>query len=988
MLYKNILLKIKKSFGRYISLLIITLVGVGFYAGIQAVAPDIFAVTDKYYTAQTLMDFKIVSTMGLTDDDVVALSELENVKQALGSYSLDAISGDNTIRIHAIEEYVNRFELIEGRMPENRKECVADSKNYSIGDVIEIKSDVSDDLRNSKFTVVGLINSALYVSSDYGSSTVGEGKLNSYIFIDRKNFKLDVYTEIYIIMDGSIAYSDKYESLSKELREQLDAIKADREDARYMEIFNEANDKIKKNEKKIDKKEADGKKKLKKAKSGLDDSVIKLQDGKDELWNNEQELDDTVYTKTEEFKDAKEKISDGWNEIDTALKKNNLTRNNVDEKATELKKAIDRMKKNLSQIPKEMPEHMKLATTIEEYSNQYEGLLKLMKSIDELKSNESKLNEGIETFNSEIYRARAEIGEAWVEIAENERELQDGRDEYDENLKEFKIKIADARKKIKKAKKKLDDIERPKWNIFDREVVVGYDDLDNDVGVVASIALVFPLFFIAIVMLMTSNTMARMIAEERSELGTFTSLGYTNRKIIGTYLIYVLSSTGIGALLGFFIGTTFFPPMIFSNFDYRVPSLEIQYDYVLLLIILLVVFVLMTSVTVFSCYQELGQRPAALLRPLPPSNGKKILLERIPLIWNRFSFTWKVTIRNMFRYKKRGLMIIIGVAGCSALMLVGFGLRDSMDGLVDKQYGEIFKYDNMIVLKDEVPSMKKDLRKLLKEKKIDKSLLLKQSAVKSIGEDIELESYIIVPEDTENKFLDFYNLKVLGLNKGGNLTVKDNDNNRFESLISDVVENYIGKYIYINSELYEDIFNEKVKFNIIVSIFDGDEDLLAKNLIENDQVLGITFTSDIAKKALDMNARLNSIIVLIVVVASILAFAVLYNLASINISERNREIATLKVLGFRDNETNSYIYREAIILTFISIGIGLLLGIGIHRFVVEIIEGTLRTFFKDIHWISFVLAGSLTIIFSLIMQLITYFKLRTVDMIDSLKSVE
>ena len=290
MLYKNTLVKIKKSFGRYISLLIIVLVGVGFYAGIQASAPDFIKVADDYYHDYNLMDFKIVSTMGLTKEDVAALKSVKNINMAIGSYSLDAIDKDRTIRVHAIEELVNKPRLIKGQMPKDNTECLADSKNYQIGDKITITSDVEEELKNQEFTVTGLVDSVLYIADDYGSTTVGDGKLASFIFIDKDNFTMDAYSEVYLTMNGIediVGYSDAYKNLSRAMNDQLINIKSKREDARYEEIYKEAHEEITKNGKKLKKEKRKGEKKLKEAKLKLDDNKKKLTEGKAELEKNE-----------------------------------------------------------------------------------------------------------------------------------------------------------------------------------------------------------------------------------------------------------------------------------------------------------------------------------------------------------------------------------------------------------------------------------------------------------------------------------------------------------------------------------------------------------------------------------------------------------------------------------------------------------------------------------------------------------------------------
>jgi len=1014
MIYKNALMKIKKSFGRYISLLIIVLVGVGFYTGVQSSAPDFIGVANGYYHDYSLMDFKIVSSMGLSEDDVAALKSVKNVNSVTGSYSLDVLEEEKSLRVHAMEESINKVKLTAGRMPEKNTECVADSKNYKIGDKIIITSDVSDKLKNSEFTVTGLVESVLYIASDYGSTTVGDGKLSSFIFINKENFKLDAYTEIYLTMKGGkdhTAYGKPYESLSKTLNNQLIKIKSDRENARYAEIYSKANEKITENEKKLKNEKADSKKKFADARTELDDNSKKLKDGKDELLKNETELNDTEKKQTAEFEDAKAKISDGWKEINKALSQNGLKKKELSPKVIELKQAIKGMKEQLAALPADSQQYAQLSAMITEYSAQYEGLVKLKESVDTLTSQESQLNEGIETFHSEIAKARTEIAKGKKELEENEKKLKEGYDEYHTNLGKFNTEITDAEKKIADAKKDLAEMKHPKWVIFDREAAVGYKELDADIDVVSSIATVFPFFFIVIVALMASNTMARMIAEERSELGTLTSLGYKDKKIISTYLLYVLSATGLGVAIGFLLGCTVFPPLIFKNFDYILPPLVVRYNLITLSIIMVVALALMSVVTIIACNRELSQKPAALMRPLPPKHGQKILLERIGIIWNHLSFTWKVTIRNMFRYKKRAVMTIVGVAGCTALMLVGFGLRDSMNGFVDRQYRDILTYSDMIVLKDEVSALNGDLNELFTKEQIENPLLLRQSAMKCEQKDTSLETYLIVPENTDATFLDYYHLtskytdepvslnsdgviitekiaETFKLGKGDSFTVKDTDNNTYSLKVSEVAENYISNYIYMNSTLYSRIFGKPAMFNAVVSDFSGDKNMLSKNLIDSNLVLNTTFTDDIIQKALDGNAKLNSIIILLVVVASLLAIIVLYNLTSINISERKREIATLKVLGFRDGETNAYIYREALILTLISIAIGMVLGIVLHQFVIDIIEGTTRVFLRKIEWFSFLSSATLTMIFSMVMQVITYFKLKTVDMIESLKSVE
>lgn len=995
MLYKNTLLKIKKSFGRYLSLLIIVFVGVGFYAGIQITAPDITNVADSYYQENKLMDFKIVSSMGLTGDDTNALKQLNGVAAVVGSYSLDVQSRGSAIRIHAIEDQVNTVRLTDGKMPGSDTECVADSRTYQIGDKIEITDDTHEKIKNTEFTVVGLVDSVLYLQDDYGSTTIGNGKLSSFIFINKDNFILEAFTEIYVMAqaDHAAAYGSEYKHLAALLNDALVKIKPDRENARFDEIYNEAQVTIRENETELNSEKTKGVRELDDAKKELDENARKLQDGKNEIAENEAKLTDTVRTQNAEFNSSKKKITEGWEKINTALSDAGITKGEISANIDELDLAITNMKLQLNSLPANTP------------------LKQLKLSADTLTEQEKKLNDGITAFNTEIEKAKSEIESAKQDIADGEKELNDGYDEYNTSLAKFSAEIADAETKISDAKAKLSDIERPKWYIFDRGAAAGYNELDGNVGVVTAVSNILPLFFVLIAMLMTSNSMARMITEERGELGTLTSLGYKDRSIIFTYLLYVLSASGLGGVIGFFVGCRFIPPLIYNNFTFRLPPLVIEYNMITFGIILAVTFALMTAITVIACHRELKQKPAALMRPLPPKHGQKILLERIGLIWRRLSFTWKVTVRNMFRYKKRAFMTIVGVAGCTALLLIAFGLHDSMGSVATKQYGDILRYDSMIILKDEVTEISGELKELFEKEQITNPLLFRQAAYKCEQDGNSLDLFLVVPQ-SEVLFHEYYGLestlnnknihldgsgvvvtqrlaKIYKLKKGDTITVKDTDNNSYDLAVSDVAENYASNYIFMNPSVFGKVFDETAAFNAIVSSSNNeDEASLAERLIDSGLVANVTFTSDAMEIVNNSTRSLNGVILLIVAVASLLAVVVLYNLTAINISERTREIATLKVLGFRDGETNAYIYREALLLTVISIGIGMGLGLGLHRLVLDIIETGALSLPIRIKWYSYILSAALTMVFSVFMQIVTYFKLKKIDMIESLKSVE
>lgn len=1014
LLYKNTLLKIRKSFGRYLSLFMIVMVGVGFFAGIQESAPDVTAALSQYNSDHQLMDFEIVSTMGLTDDDVNALKSLDNVNSVVPSYSLDALDQGKAIRVHAIEESANTVQLIDGRMPEADDECVADSKNYSIGDKIQITGDVGEKLKNLEFTVVGTAESPLYLSYDYGNTTVGDGRLSSFIFINRDNFTMDAYTKIYITAEGTdnaAAFSKEYDDLASQLDNELTQFKPDRENARYQEIYNKAANEINDSETTLNTEKAKGEKELADAKAKLDANALKLQNAKEKLTQNEADLQRKEETQNAEFESAKAQIAGGWDQIHTALQNSGITMGELGSRITELNTAIQSMKEQQSALSSDSPEYAQLSAQINQYTASYQDLVRLQTSIDTLTARQDQLNQGIAAFNTQIAGAKKEIANGKAELAENEKKLNDGYTEYNNNLAAFNVQMAEAEAKIQDAQQKLSTIEKPQWEIFDRDsAAAGYSGLKSGTGTITSVSKIIPLFFILIVILMASNTMARIIEEERGELGTLTSLGLIDGSIISTYLFYVLSATVSGAAGGFFLGCTIIPKIIYTCFPYILPPLIIRYNITAFLLILAVTALLMSFVTVLFCNRELKQKPAALMRPIPPKNGKTILLEKIGFIWQRLSFTWKVTMRNIFRYKQRVLMTIVGIAGCTALLLAGFGIKDSINGVAQKQYGEIFKYSDLLVLKNETQTIGGDLDALLTNQRVQNPVLIRQTALTCESDGRSLGSYLIVPEN-EEMFYQYFNLKsiltgtgaaldddgviisrkiseVYKVGKGDTIQVKNADNNTYTLSVSDVTENYLQNYIYMSKNLYSRVFGKSVSYNMVVSDDNGDENALAEHLIDSGLIVNVNFKNDILRQTIEGNKGLNNVVILIVCVASILAVIVLYNLTSINISERKREIATLKVLGFTDGETNEYIYREALILTLISIAAGLILGIGLHRFVMGFIEGDAVVYFRNIGGLSFVWAFLITMGSSAVMQFVTYFKLKKVDMIESLKSVE
>jgi putative ABC transport system permease protein len=959
------------------------------------------------------MDLKVVSTMGLTDGDVSAIAALDRVESAIPGYSLDLLAGQEVVRVHALSDDVNGVNLVEGRLPASGDECVADGEHYEIGDTIEL-TDVDSDLRHTDFTVVGTVSAPLYISYDYGSTTEGGGELYSFLFVNEDNFTLDAYTEIYVkatTLENDTDFTAAYDGLIAAIENRLDDLKVTREDARYQEIYDEAAETVKDGEDTLNAKIADAEKEFSAAKEELDDGFSSLQAGEATLADQEAQLNATIEEQNAAFASSRQQLDTAWSQIDDALTANGLTRDTLGAQIGQIETAIAGLNEQLNQYDVDSPEYAAVSGEIEQYTIAYQNLLALQNTVETLSAQEEQLEAGSAAFDEEIAAAQAEIAAGKDTLAQSESQLNAGYDAYNDHLASYQSEIVAAKEEIADAKAELSTLEMPQWTILTREdLVAGYSDLKGGTDTITAVAGFLPLFFILIVVLMTSNTMVRMIEEERSEIGALTSLGFSDGEILRGYLFYVLSATVFGVVIGYFLGCAVIPYIIANCFPFMLPPLVLQFDIFIFLLILMVAVVLMTLVTVIFCKGELKQKPAALMRPVPPQKGQQILLERIGFIWNHLSFTWKVTMRNIFRFKRRVFMTMIGIAGCTALLLTGFGVKDCVNGVAEVQYGDIFRYDEIIVLNDDMVKIDADLVDLLAQSGVADPVLLKQTVLTCESEEKSLESYLIVPSD-ENLFSKYYHLTapdeasllnlgdegaivttkiaaIYDVGAGSSLTIQDGDGDTYQIPVIAVTENYIGNYIYMSGTLYQDIFQEEPAYNIIVSGVDGEGAFSVKQLLAEDYIVNVTDTDTILQQAQESSASLNGVVWLIVAIATLLAIIVLYNLTSINISERKWEIATLKVLGFYDAETNEYIYREAFILTLLSIIVGFFLGFGLHYFLMSAIERDAVIYFDQIKTLSYLWAFLITIVTSILMQVITYFKLKNIDMIESLKSVE
>ena len=680
---------------------------------------------------------------------------------------------------------------------------------------------------------------------------------------------------------------------------------------------------------------------------------------------------------------------------------------------------------------------------------QEEELLSAGRQITDGKSQIAAARSQLDSTKSQITDGKAQIQSAWAllnekegtlnaskaQLASGEQELADGRSKYEQAAKEAEEQITDgqakitdgekqltdARQKIADAKAEIKKIENPKWYVQTREdALTEYQGYGDNADRMRSIGKVFPVLFFLVAALISLTTMTRMVEEQRVQIGTMKALGYGKAAIAGKYIGYALIATLGGSIFGVLAGEKILPFIIIYAYMIlykHLPAILVPYHMSYALQASGIAVACTLIATIASCYKELAAEPAELMRPAAPKQGKRILLERIGIIWKHLNFTWKSTVRNLIRYKKRFFMTIFGIGGCMALMVVGFGLKDCIYEIVSLQYEKVQFYDAATYMSDDISEEnRQQLHDYLDQNADIKETIearMQKTDVKSASGKKTL--YLMVPSDNEKieDFLSFhsrtnkdevYSLKkdeviltekmasLLNVKVGDELTIEDEDRGDQTVTVGAICENYMSHYLYLSPEKYEELYGVPAEYNtIIYSVKDGKDDQIEKigtKLLSMDGVLNVSYTSSIEGRLDDMLRSLNLVIVVLIVSAGMLAFVVLYNLNNINITERQRELATLKVLGFYDGEVASYVYRENILLTIIGSVVGMVLGNLLHRYIILTVEVEEAMFGRQIHWQSYLYSFLFTVAFSLFVNWVMFYKLKKIDMVESLKSVE
>ena len=1002
LIFKNALIKIKKQLGRFISLIFIVALGSAFFAGVRETASDMIKTMDEYYDETNLLDYRIVSTMGLTEDDLNELKKLENAEIVEENYSYETIIEGDATKIYGITENINNVTLLSGNMPSNNSECLVLDGSYNIGDTITIADEnYSDYLSRNTFTVVGTVRSSMYIYNNLGISTVSDGKLDNVIYIPKDNFNLDVYTEIYLIAADSqdkTSYEDDYAEQITPLLNELETLAPIQETKRYEQIKTEAMEKIYDARAEIDREKAENEATFADALAQINSAQREIDNGYTELNNGYAELEQNRQTIETEFATQENTLNTSLNTINTTLSSLNIPTSSITDSLNSLNTQITEINKLLSTLDPINPEYIY-------YSNILTNLNTLVSSLNEINAGYTALNEGRNTWNETYNNTLNTLNSNKAKLDASLAELNASRDEYNTNYALFQDKINKGYQEIADAEAEIASLEKPEWYLFDREDNSGYTTFLESATKVDSIAAVFPIFFIAVAFLMCLNTMTRMIEEERTEIGIFTSLGISRTKIILSYVLYVLIATLIGIITGLSIGYTVIPRVLYNVYTnaFIIPSIKTYANIPICITIIEVCILTMSLVTIYAVNKNFKLAPATLLRPETPKSGRKVLLEKINFIWKRISFSWKVTIRNLFRYKKRIIMTLIGISGCTALLLTGFGIRDSISKILDIQFTEIQTYDSMLILNENVNTKNTLIDNFLAENDINNPLYTHMETLSFKAADKTVDCYTLAFENTN--ITDYFHLTdkndnpltlssegaiitekiadILDISVGDTITLRDSNNEIYILKVAAISKNYINNYVYMSKDYYELAFGEIEYNTIITNITDKGDILINSGYFSN-----IQYTEDSISMLQDIIDSMNNIVFLIIGFSSFLAITVLYNLTTINISERLREIATLKVLGFNDKEISMYVYRETIILTIIGIFIGIFFGLALNYFVLMVAETDEIIFIKDINYLSYIYTLLIMVIFTIIVQAITNIILKKINMIDSLKSVE
>lgn len=1185
-LFKDTIQEIKKTKGRFFSIFAIVMIGVAFFAGIMSCGMTMRLSADRYFDEYNLMDYRILSNFGITDDDIKEIEKIDGVEAVLPAYEKDVLTSVNqketVVRVHSLDlkhleqgdkKYINQINVIEGRLPKKSGECIVELSKISdngikVGDTLTIRSgkssdDIRDTFKTTAYKVVGLMHTPYYLSQEKGTSDIGGGSVQYYMYVPSSDFDMDVYTECYVSVkdaDQFNSYTQEYFDYIKPITTNLETLGIKQSDIRRNDILNEAQKAYDEGYQEYQDGLEEFNNKIEEAQKALDDGKFDLLEGKMTLQSKKDSVKVQMDLAASQIEASKEQIKTLESAYNSALEEYNKANSEILSQKEKLESELNVALEDKNKAQAEYDSALEAYNIIQEYSKCKEDNIalsasndlllatndtlklnneELQRSIDEnnnklnnpdisedekivlIKANElyqgmidsnnaaiianentiNDNNEKIEANNVKIaefeqkypnitsqdvitiqadmelkkqaldvantkvdalnkaiaaidettgkaYQAvdllKQQIDSGYAKIEEANRQLEEGKAQAEEEFAKAEVELKnaeqklingkvtlakekakgeqeleDAREELVKAKEKISQIEEAKWFVLDRHSHYSYVDYEGACERIENIAKVFPVFFYVVAALVCLTTMTRMVDEQRGQIGTLKALGYRTSQIAFKYVFYAGFASFTGSIIGLSFGIFVFPAIIYTawNMMYLLPStIVFAYEWDLMILSTIISMLVTTLAAFMACYKELIETPSLLMRPKAPQIGKKIVLEKIDFIWKRFSFTSKVTARNIFRYKNRFFMTVIGISGCTALLMAGFGIKDSINTIIDKQFNDLWNYTSIVSLKDDVEKDRKEeiVEEIIESDIIEDAYLTYTSNASVTFDNKKEDVTLTVVDDIEGfeRFVDLHNRKsqeklslssdgviiterianAKGIKVGDDILITNADGIERSFEVVGISENYINHFVYMTSGAYSNNYDLSAKENTIwlniAQEYSHDDSYAAGLIAQYDEVQGVSFYTSIIENFQSMIKSLNYIVVVLIICAGALAFVVLYNLTNVNISERTREIATLMVLGFTDKEVNQYVYKENIILTFIGSLLGLVVGKILHLTIMVVVELDYIMFGRNIEPISYLYSVIITVLFAVIVNQVMKKKLRNIPMVESLKSVE
>ena len=1030
-MWKTTYREIRQSFGRYAAILAIVALGVGFFVGLMVVTPAMVRNGGRYLNSHDLYDLRLLSTLGFEKDSVDAFTGREDIKAVEGAVSSDFLAVDESgksrvLVAQTLLKVQNQVELKEGRLPEAADEIVVDSSLFSkddIGKTIQVSDENSEETADlfayDVYTIVGVADASYYINYQRGSTTLGTGRVSGFVYMLPDGFDTDYYTEIFVRLDqNDRIYSDVYKKKIEDLKTWAEPIAEQEAQNRYDSLKADAQQKVDDAQKELRDQTADARTDLEEAKQKLTDGQKELADGKEQIADAKKQLQQakqTLAQKQTELNNGRAQLVDGRSQLEAGQVQ-------LDSARAQLNAAIAAAQSAGSQAGAESGVSGSAAVSLAQQLAQLDAQQAALDAQrNQLESSEAELTAGekqLAAAKRELSSQEEQLNEQEQKLADAEKELADGQKEYEDGLQTLDEKTADAKEEIADAQKQIDEIQEPDVYVLGRDTNIGYASYENDSTIVAGIAKVLPFFFFLVAALVCMTTMNRMVEEQRTQIGVLKALGYSEARIMGKYLFYAGSAAGIGSVIGFLIGSTIFPTVIWNAYKimYHMGDYELMFDPGLAVASLAVALFCSVGVTWLTCRYELMSTAANLIRPKSPKSGRRVWLEHIPLLWNHMSFLAKVSVRNVFRYKQRFFMMVIGIGGCTALLVTGYGIKDTIADIADMQYEEVQLYDMSATLKEGYPDADtadfSELTEVLSESSED-WMPFCEISMDLTGRSGVKTANVVIPQDTgaaqeyirlrtedgedipwpgeEEAVISAKLARKCGIRVGDTVTLRTEDGEKLKVKVTALSRNYIYNYVYISPETWKlDNGSDPVYKSIYIHAEEGAQEnrALSEKLLACDVVSAVSVNADMLNQVNKMMGSLDAVVLLIILCAGALAFIVIYNLTNINITERIREIATIKVLGFRPKETASYVFRENVVLTALGTIVGLGAGICLHRFVMANIDVDMVAFQPRVLPFSFVKSVLLTFLFMVIVDIVMYLKLERINMAESLKSVE